>query len=265
MKIALFIAGAAMVSAQCDVHAPASSCLAANNCTFYAASCQLTNSSFKCDTSSMTTCGESCVAGAMIMDYQTCSKCGPSCTTLTTEATCEANAVCGYVNSSCYPSQTLQPTPARVCGSTTKTGCVAEDNCAWAELSVNACGAAAAGGMCLPCGTFPVDYRSALKNNIGQSCTHAKTASFAFAFSYTIKDFAQNAMCSATTNVTNATADMTTLATIAKWKFALINPYGSLFYDAASEIPTCVAAPAESGASMLLPSAAFLTLAALLA
>ena len=113
----------------------------------------------------------------------------------------------------------------------------------------------------MPCNaSYSLEARSAVKNLVGQTCTHAKAGGHVFPFSYAVKDYAQNSMC-ATTTAPNDTADK---AAIANFIY-----HEADAYDNASAIPTCVASPpepTESDASILLPGAAsFLALAALLA
>lgn len=250
MKVALF-AGAVMVSAQCT-GTTAATCTATANCAFYAGGCGLKRmSTFQCDTASMT-CGALCAAGATIRNSQSCSKCAPVCSTLTTKTACDGESICEFFNSSCYAY-----TPLR-CSSTTKAACTAEENCAWADISINLCNANQGSGVCMSCNnTSPtLATRSAIKNMVGTTCTHAKAGSYAYPFAYTVNDYAQNTMCGATT-AANAIADMAALLT-----FVNLSSYGNNgLFDSASATATCVAAAAP----VLLPSTAFLALATLLA
>lgn len=261
MKFALFVAGAAMVSAQVCNGTTAATCTTAQNCSFYAGGCSVAfaNQSFTCDTTSMT-CGTHCAPGAVIKNYQTCSKCAPVCPTFTTETACDGDSICQFNNASCF-AYTPQAPPR--CSSTTKAACTAEENCFWADVSANVCNGNMGGGMCQSCNdtTPTLATRSAIKNMVGQTCTHAKAGSYAYSFAYTVHDYAQNAMCVATT-AADATADKAGLLAAVNATF-----YGNTgLFDSASATATCAAAaPSESDASMLLPSAAFLALATLLA
>lgn len=268
MKAVLFAAGVSVVAGQYVEGSLGAGCIqqSVSNCT-ETYGCAMSGTAGMCGrnySSSVITCStasKTCETGVECMamankpsNWQTCSTCADNCHTHT-QATCSgtAGSACTWYEPSCQPI--LAPTQCG--GATTNAACTAKSNCFWVGYKHTVCGVEMDGSACLPCnGTlFTAPIRSAIKNQVGSSCTFAKAAPYDASYTFRTVEYGQHGMCTATT--TTMGGDAQALGSI-----LLTGATGALVRDvpfAGSSLanPTCTKA---SSAAALMPSLALLAI-----
>lgn len=230
------------------------------NCSVVAAKCTrkptmgVANAS-ACSTESKASCVvDNCAAGTALANITSCSKCVDQCTTMTAQGSCEAAPACMWNNATCGFYVAPTPAPVRHCWDLkSQSTCTAADNCFWFSASETVCGGAAPREGCVPCNSTytTLAERSALKTQVGKTCTFAKSGGYDSDYVYTLKTLEQNTMCG--TWAAASMDDLTTVGRVVRLGSGIAT--GAAYADPTT--PVCVQA---ASAAALLPSMAFLGL-----
>jgi len=277
MKLALFVSSASLAyGAGClGLFWNDTSCTSMNNCTGVATCSRMPfpGTPF-CDytaqnASACTASGSNCGYTQYGQNTTTCgaiSICTDSCSSMTSQSTCNAGASCVWGANYCFTTPTPTPTP---CSGATQAACTSDSaGCFWLPITETICGVAnnpyaPAPPKCQPCNnnpTYNITQLSALANTAGKTCSWPKMDPWAQGYSATVGVFAQSSSCPA---VMNASATDMAVITELLAMFTLINPManGSCVGAAPTGGPS---GGGSSGSSMLSPSAGLLVLVAFL-
>jgi len=234
-----------------------------NNCSFATSGLQCIliagaclRSNMPCDTSSASVCpGTDCANGTFVTDGKSCSKCTDTCyQNYQDNSSCVNAGGCRWSPPICA---NFASAIAPACDWLNQSGCVSEPGCFWISVSDTQCGVRTLSSSCSQCnasyGYAPI--RSALYNNLGNTCSWSVLANFTAVFSLTVNAYSQaSTLCSAFT-APDPIADGAALTTAAYSQlFSFLVPFqnGSTI----SCVPTNPTPPPSAAPQTQAPAAA---------